>query len=285
MTKNKKNKNKRNAEARGNAGGKAVIHKKAQPDNNKPSNNNNKQQQKQGKASSDSSKTSSQTNLQVSQSHMSEAIKQLQTIKWSTCQNSARRNVMRLNDPTLKKTEHGKPYVESFIFGVNMKDPSGGLSYFSTANPKCYKFLDDLIQRQVPGFKYTHITVNRNLRCARHMDKGNAGDSYICGFGDYSGGGLNVEKVGGGNGKTHDIRGKLLRFDGKRMPHETMEFKGERFTAVWYTSDIVPDVDGETTEERSERIEKKKREEGNVSVGIREKLQAIKDKMMSKKKK
>ena len=37
-----------------------------------------------------------------------------------------------------------------------------------------------------------------------------------------------------------DLRGKFAAFDGKTQPHETMKFEGERFTLVYYTSDIVP---------------------------------------------
>jgi hypothetical protein len=96
-----------------------------------------------------------------------------------------------------------------------------------------------------PAFQYTHITLNRNLRCKRHTDGGNAGLSYIAGFGSYKGGELLVEPPGGGGGKSSesilDLKSTFVMFNGKTQPHETLPFTGERFTLVYYTSDIEPE--------------------------------------------
>jgi hypothetical protein len=127
----------------------------------------------------------------------------------------------------------------SFIFGRNMKDPSGSPSFWSIKYPGVYAELRELMSRYDPDFGYTHITLNRNLRCKRHTDGGNAGPSYIAGFGDYRGGGLLVEPPGGGSNETIlDLRGRFVMFNGKTQPHETLAFEGERFTLVYYTSDI-----------------------------------------------
>ena len=115
-----------------------------------------------------------------------------------------------------------------------------------------------------PNFRYTHITVNKNLRCKRHTDGGNAGLSYIAGFGNYIDGQLliveedeqqstsaNSSSSSGcgttaGSGATSskpkeyklDLKSKFVLFNGKTQPHETCAFSGDRYTLVYYTSEI-----------------------------------------------
>lgn len=49
-----------------------------------------------------------------------------------------------------------------------------------------------------------------------------------------------MESPGGDGGiKTIlNLKGRFVQFNGKTQPHETLEFTGERFTLVFYTSDI-----------------------------------------------
>ena len=163
--------------------------------------------------------------------------------------NTSRRNVIRHDDPSTPRNRMNKPYCMSFIFGRNMKDPDGSMSYWSAKYPKVYSELRDLMAKYDRDFGYTHITLNRNLRCKRHTDGGNAGPSYIAGFGDYRGGGLLVEPPGGGGSSDEttvlDLRGRFVTFNGKTQPHETLAFEGERFTLVYYTSDIKSGGGGE----------------------------------------
>jgi len=115
-----------------------------------------------------------------------------------------------------------------------------------------------------PNFRYTHITVNKNLRCKRHTDGGNAGLSYIAGFGNYIDGQLLIVEEdeqstsansrsnnGSGSGTAGsgattsklkeyklDLKSKFVLFNGKTQPHETCAFSGDRYTLVYYTSEI-----------------------------------------------
>ena len=91
-----------------------------------------------------------------------------------------------------KKNSKGKPYCHSFIFGKNMKSTTGELSYFSTAYPELYLSLQQLIKKYHPDHIYTNITINKNLVCKLHQDKGNDGPSFIIGFGKYKKGRLMV---------------------------------------------------------------------------------------------
>lgn len=178
--------------------------------------------------------------IPISRSDQDATLALLRTIDWDMARNTSRRNVIRKDDPATPRNDRNRPYCNSFVFGRNMKDPAGGLTYWSAKYPDAYASLRDLMTKYDPDFYYTHITLNKNLRCKRHTDGGNAGPSYIAGFGDYTGGELLVEMHGGGMPETIlDVGGIFVMFDGKNQPHETQVFEGERYTLVYYTSDIV----------------------------------------------
>ena len=90
-----------------------------------------------------------------------------------------------------------------------------------------------------PDFKYTTIQYNKNHKCAKHKDKNNVGDSYIIGFGDYTGGELIVYDDDG-NKQIVDIKNKFFKFNGSKYFHETNDFTGERYTLVFFNV-ILPD--------------------------------------------
>ena len=78
----------------------------------------------------------------------------------------------------------------------------------------------------------SHCAVNCSAQFTPHVDSGRgAGQSLsmIVGLGDYTGGELAVER------EQHDIRYQPLEFDGWRLRHWTLPFRGERFSLVWFT--------------------------------------------------
>lgn len=191
--------------------------------------------------------------IEISRPDHDATLKLLKSMDWTMAKNTSRRNVIREDDKSTPRNEMGKPYCMSFIFGRNMKDPNGSLSYWSTKYPNVYSELQNLISKYDPKFPYTHITLNYNLQCKRHTDGGNVGPSYIAAFGDFQGGELIVEvnrqqKRHGNKGengaiamdKYLNLKSRFVKFNGKTQPHETAPFTGERFTLVYYTSDIVP---------------------------------------------
>ena len=198
----------------------------------------------------------------------------LKSMDWTMAQNTSRRNVIRSDDPSTPRNSRNKPYCMSFIFGRNMKDPAGGLSWWSTKYPHVYDKLRALLEKYDPSFSYTHITLNRNLRCKRHTDGGNAGPSYIAAFGNFKGGKLLVEAPGGGVPEMElDLKSRFVKFNGKTQPHETMAFTGERFTLVYYTSDIEPE------EGAVDRRQAGATKASAVSSALAAKFQAVKAKL------
>jgi len=84
-----------------------------------------------------------------------------------------------------------------------------------------------------PDFKYSSIQYNKNHKCNKHIDKNNVGDSYIIGFGDYTGGRLIIYDEN--NNKEYiDIQNKFYKFNGSKFYHETEEFEGDRYSLVFF---------------------------------------------------
>lgn len=94
--------------------------------------------------------------------------------------------------------------------------------------PFYHKILKEYIRKIIPDKEFSHITVNRNLKCLPHKDKNNVGESTIFSFGDFTGGELNV------SGVKHDIYKKPMTFNGCKEVHYTEPFEGDRFSIVVY---------------------------------------------------
>ena len=109
-----------------------------------------------------------------------------------------------------------------------------GIGEFSAnkKNPELLKLVIEYGNEILPsGFKYTAITINKNLKAKKHMDKGNAGIGCITFLGDYTGGGLylyNPER------KLYDTHNRLIAFNGSNIAHMTQPFKGDRYAFIFY---------------------------------------------------
>lgn len=88
------------------------------------------------------------------------------------------------------------------------------------------EFYEKYIKEHLP--EYTSIQVNKNYKTLPHIDKNNAGISYIVGLGNYNGGNLIV------NSYKHDIHYKPLMFDGKKWIHYTDDYIGDRYSLVFF---------------------------------------------------
>ena len=88
-----------------------------------------------------------------------------------------------------------------------------------------------LFQAVVKHQPWVHqITINKNLKCARHKDR-NKGLSLFAMFGDFEGGGLFIETPDGLQPLLSE--GFWLEFDGQH-PHWTEDFTGDRYSIVAY---------------------------------------------------
>jgi hypothetical protein len=94
--------------------------------------------------------------------------------------------------------------------------------------PEVLKLLEKVALHYFPDFSYDTITLNHNIQCLPHYDGRNVGESFIIGFGEYTGGELVIE------GQEFDIRYKPLLFNGASMKHWSNQWKGDRWSAVYY---------------------------------------------------
>ena len=120
-----------------------------------------------------------------------------------------------------------------------------GFSEFN-ANKKFPELFDLLIKYGnliVPrGYKYNAITLNKDMKANKHIDKQNEGYSIITGLGDFTGGDLNVFK----NDKPikYNLKGSILIFNGSKLYHQTDPFKGRRYTLIYYKQNKPCNVKG-----------------------------------------
>lgn len=79
---------------------------------------------------------------------------------------------------------------------------------------------------------FTSVQINDSYKCAAHKDKHNAGDSYIVGFGPYTGGELVLKMP---EDREYNIRHRPILFNGSEIEHYTKDWVGRRWTIVFHT--------------------------------------------------
>lgn len=114
------------------------------------------------------------------------------------------------------------------------------LSRASRERPVLSKLLCAFAHKELPGFTFTSIQVNKDYAAAMHVDKNNDGTSYIIGLGPYTGGRLWIDD-GSFTGRSIDLRGQWFCFDGN-MPHCVLPFRGHRYTLVYFNRKNSHDV-------------------------------------------
>lgn len=102
------------------------------------------------------------------------------------------------------------------------------LPTFDKKNPHIYPLVVKFVNKYAPDFDYNCGYVNKNVQMIPHKDKSNIDSSIIFGLGNYTGGRLYVE------GEPHDIKYKMLEFDGKREEHWTEYFEGTRYSMIMF---------------------------------------------------
>jgi len=108
----------------------------------------------------------------------------------------------------------------------------------STEKPKYKELFEEaskLMKQHNPNFKFTSIQVNDNHKSSRHKDGNNVGKSYIIALGDYTGGELRLYNPDGKGYKDINIKGRFATFNGSELEHETLPFKGTRYSLVYYS--------------------------------------------------
>jgi hypothetical protein len=136
----------------------------------------------------------------------------------------------------INKYRKGVGIGRSQCYGmVRKRSMAPDLSRCSWEDPQLHHLLMKFALVNMPlGFTFTSIQVNDSYKCAAHKDKHNVGNSYIVGFGNYTGGEL-VLHQGGGLSQSYQIRHRPILFDGSKIEHETKDWEGRRWTIVFHT--------------------------------------------------
>jgi len=142
-------------------------------------------------------------------------------------------NVMRLPNGKMMVSPHYGNRCESITLGYTRqmfktKCVPYQESFKNKEYPELYEELKTAIKIIDPEFESDSITINHNLKCKRHKDGRNVGDSVIVSLGDFTGGELMVED------KIYNINRKPLKFNGSQLFHETLDFVGDRWSLIWF---------------------------------------------------
>jgi|TARA_R110000823_G_scaffold178259_2_gene310692 hypothetical protein len=115
------------------------------------------------------------------------------------------------------------------------KNPCGDgyLTKLKQNHPEYEFIFQEFIFLHGKSFKFNQIVINYNFKITKHLDAKNVGTSMIIGLGDYKGGELNIENEKG-KIKTVNIKNKFYKFNGSKLYHWVNEFKGDRYSLVFY---------------------------------------------------
>ena len=98
--------------------------------------------------------------------------------------------------------------------------------------PEYQDIFEEFVKLHYGDFKFNQIIINRDFKITRHIDAKNVGESIIIGLGDYQEGKLVVELEN--EIKKIDIKNKFYKFDGSKYYHFVEQFKGNRYSLVFY---------------------------------------------------
>ena len=125
----------------------------------------------------------------------------LQTHRW--LKTSLRYNIV---DPSERQTR-------VYSSGNKMTTTKRGIYSQSLKSGPLYELIMSIAPDRPPGD--WRVTMNRNIRCYPHQDRGNVGNSFIMFLGDYEGGELCFEhgRVVSEKNKWHEIDGSVTHWN------------------------------------------------------------------------
>lgn len=133
-----------------------------------------------------------------------------------------------------KNYSNGNPRVES------TKYPGYYNSKLKTNYPELEPILKEWADLHLPKeFEYNQVVINKNFKTLKHKDAKNVGLSYIVGLGNYEGGNLVVVDGPDYFESEINIKNKPYGFDGSEKFHYTKEFKGTRYSIVFYQNNLL----------------------------------------------
>ena len=124
----------------------------------------------------------------------------------------------------------GQGRSQAFLL-VNRRCLSCDFSRQSWLRPKLTYLVQEFAKKYV-DISFTSFTINQNYKCNPHRDKNNYGESYLVGFGDYSGGELEIHE--GDLSGSYNIKYRPIKTDFSKVLHSVKDFSGNRYSLVFY---------------------------------------------------
>jgi hypothetical protein len=119
---------------------------------------------------------------------------------------------------------------------MRTKDPETGLyrTKVYDLHPELKDVFKEFADLYFPDFIYNQVQMNKNFPCPPHKDKKNIGESVLCCFGNYKGGETCIYK----NDKIVKLncQEKPQRFNGSQLLHWVEQYKGTRYSLVFFTN-------------------------------------------------
>jgi hypothetical protein len=133
----------------------------------------------------------------------------------------------------------------TFTMGIGRRRQHGIGEFNANKNePDLFKIAIEYGNAILPtGFKYSTITVNRNLKANKHTDTGNSGIGCITFLGNYNGGGLYIYDTKD-KPTLYDTHNTLILFNGANLAHKTESFDGERYALIYYNQQFTKSIKG-----------------------------------------
>jgi len=137
--------------------------------------------------------------------------------------------VKKIKSKTYKHGDKSFPRTANLGFGFKREQGFGILSD-TIKYQELYNLLVEFGKKIIPShMTFNAITINRNMKCKKHKDTKNVGASVFFTIGNYTGGGLYVEKK-----LYNHCNENIIIFNGAEKEHYTEEFEGERYSFIYY---------------------------------------------------
>lgn len=122
--------------------------------------------------------------------------------------------------------------AKQVCFGYSNYRGKKQLSMFTKKYPYIMELFEEFIDSHYPEFEFNSVYVNKNVKCKKHLDSKNVGESLLVGLGGYMGGETSLYI----NNKELklNIQNNSLIFNGSEIEHRSLPFKGTRYSLVFF---------------------------------------------------
>ena len=118
-------------------------------------------------------------------------------------------------------------------FGYTNYQGKKRLSSYTIKYPHIMELFEEFIDSHCPEFDFNSVYVNKNVKCNKHVDSKNVGESLLVGIGNYTGGEtvLYTDRQ-----RKFDIQDNSLIFNGSEIEHKSLPFKRTRYSLVFFNA-------------------------------------------------